>query len=318
MRILITGGAGFLGSHLCDHFIRKGYRVLAIDNLSTSPEKMNIRHLIGHRHFSFQKQDVSKAFSVSGQLNFILHFASPASPVDYINQPLETMRVGSRGTENLLDIAREKRAVFLLASTSEVYGDPDPFNHPQNENYWGNVNPIGPRSVYDEAKRFAEAMTMAYSRKKLKVETRIVRIFNTYGQRMRLEDGRVIPNFITQALRNMPLTVYGQGQQTRSYCYINDLVAGVEKALHSKYSLPINLGNPNEKSVLELAHHIIRITRSKSKVVYRPLPEDDPKQRCPDITLAKRVLKWEPKVSLETGLPLTIDYFKSALAKRRK
>ncbi len=307
MRLLITGGAGFLGSHLCDRFIRKKHRVLAVDNFLTGSRE-NIRHFSGDKNFSLIKHDITKPLSVPGTLDAVLHFASPASPPDYMKYTLETLWVGAKGSENALRIAKAKKAVFMLASTSEVYGDP--LQSPQTESYWGNVNSVGPRSVYDEAKRFAEALTMAYSRK-FKLKTRIIRIFNTYGERMRAEDGRVIPNFISQALSGRPLTVYGSGKQTRSYCYVDDLVSGIEKALFSGVSTPINLGNPNEKSVLDLARLIIQMTRSKSKIVLRPLPEDDPKQRLPDITLAKKALQWEPKVPLREGLIRTIHYFKT-------
>lgn len=305
-RVLITGGAGFIGSHLCDLFIQKGWAVVCVDNLLTGT-KENVRHLLRQRRFSFIRQDLSKPIRVPGPVASILHFASPASPPDYLKYPIETLKVGALGTYHLLETAKEKKAKFLLASTSEVYGDP--LVRPQGESYWGNVNPVGPRSVYDEAKRFAEALTSAY-RRKHRVNTRIVRIFNTYGERMRPEDGRVIPNFIAQALSGMPLTVYGEGRQTRSYCYISDLLRGIEKALESDFHDPVNLGNPNEMTVLKLAKLILKLTASKSHVVFRPLPADDPKQRCPDIRLAKKVLNWAPQVRLEQGLRAAIRYFR--------
>ena len=309
MTYLITGGAGFLGSHLCEYFLKKGHRVICLDNLLTGSES-NIRALTLGKHFSYVRHDISKKTRIKGQVHFVLHFASPASPPDYLRFPLETLEVGSRGTFNALEMAREKKAIFLMASTSEVYGDPK--LSPQKESYWGNVNPVGPRSVYDEAKRFSEALTMAYAREK-KVDTKIVRIFNTYGERMRIEDGRVIPNFICQSLQGKPLTVYGDGSQTRSYCYVDDLIGGIEKVLHSKLNRPVNLGNPNEMSVLKLGQMIIQLTGSKSKMVHKPLPLDDPKQRCPDITLAKKELGWTPKISLEQGLPRVIEYFQKSI-----
>lgn len=302
---LITGGAGFIGSHLCDNFLRKGNRVICLDNFITGSRK-NIAIALRDKNFEFIRHDISKPLSIKSRIDYVLHFASPASPPDYLKYPIQTMKVGSLGTHNALGIAKAKKAVFLLASTSEVYGDP--LVNPQKENYWGNVNPVGPRGVYDEAKRFAEAITLAYYREH-GVNTKIIRIFNTYGERMRPEDGRVIPNFITQALRRKPLTVYGDGSQTRSYCYYSDLVNGIEKVLNSSLNQPVNLGNPNEMSVLTLAKKIIQITGSTSPIVYKKLPEDDPKKRCPDIALAKSALRWEPQVSLDEGLRATIRYF---------
>lgn len=310
MRILITGGAGFIGSHLCDHFIRKGHRVITMDNLITG-SLGNVRHLLNCRNFLFIRHDISKNIQIPGRIDAVLHFASPASPPDYLRHPIQTMKVGSLGTHNALGIAKKKKAIFLLASTSEVYGDPQV--SPQSESYWGHVNPIGPRGVYDEAKRFAEALTLAYHRQH-GINTKIIRIFNTYGPRMRPHDGRVIPNFILQALSGRPLTVYGDGRQTRSYCYVDDLVLGIERALFSKLHEPVNLGNPNEMSVLKLAKMILALTSSKSRIVYKKLPVDDPKRRCPDIALAKRVFKWSPKVPLRGGLLLTVGYFKKPLA----
>ena len=305
-RILITGGAGFIGSHLCERFLAEGDDVVCVDNLLTgSPD--NIAHLFANRHFTFIQQDVTTYIYVKESLDAILHFASPASPVDYLELPIQTLKVGSLGTHKALGLAKEKGARLLLASTSEIYGDP--LVHPQNENYWGNVNPIGPRGVYDEAKRFGEAITMAYHRTH-GVETRIVRIFNTHGPRMRLNDGRVVPNFISQALRGEPLTVYGDGSQTRSFCYISDLVEGLVRLLRSDHSDPVNCGNPNEVSILQFAEKIRELTQSKSEIVFRPLPVDDPKVRQPDITQARALLGWEPKVGLEEGLRHTIDYFR--------
>jgi dTDP-glucose 4,6-dehydratase len=305
-RVLITGGAGFIGSHLCERFLNEGDEVICVDNLITGNAD-NIAHLFPNKRFSFIPQDVTNYIYVKGPVGAILHFASPASPVDYLELPIQTLKVGSLGTHKALGLAKEKGARFLLASTSEVYGDP--LIHPQKEDYWGNVNPIGPRGVYDEAKRFAEAMTMAYHRTH-KVETRIVRIFNTFGPRMRLRDGRVVPNFIAQALRGEEVTVYGDGAQTRSFCFVNDLVEGIVRLLHSDYDGPVNVGNPREMTVLEFAKLIIQLTGSKSKIAFKPLPVDDPKVRQPDITLARRVLNnWEPRVSLEDGLRQTIAYF---------
>jgi dTDP-glucose 4,6-dehydratase len=308
-RVVITGGAGFIGSHLCDLFIDKGYRVVCVDNLITG-KPGNVRHLLKNKRFVFMKHDVSKSINLKSRVDYILHFASPASPVDYLKYPIQTLKVGSLGTHNALGLAKAKKAVFLLASTSEVYGDP--LVNPQPESYWGNVNPIGPRGVYDEAKRFAEAITMAYHRVH-KIDTKIVRIFNTYGERMRENDGRAIPNFINQALKNKPITVYGDGSQTRSFCYISDLVDGIYRLLLSKENNPVNIGNPNEMSLLELANAIIKLTGSKSKIVYKPLPVDDPKLRKPDIAKAKKTLSWKPQVELEEGLLRTINYFKEKI-----
>lgn len=306
MKIFITGGAGFIGSHLCDFLLEAGHYVICVDNLLTGDIK-NIKHNLKNKRFEFIKHDVTKPLKFAGRIDWILHFASPASPVDYMNYPLETLDVGSIGTKNMLELAKKKKAKFILASTSEVYGDPKV--SPQNEGYLGNVNPIGPRSVYDEAKRFSEALTSAYQREKL-VDTRIARIFNTYGPRMRLDDGRVVPNFVKQALTGQALTVYGEGKQTRSFCYVSDLAAGIYKLMYSKISEPVNLGNPKELKIIDFANVIIRLTGSRSKVTYKPLPEDDPKQRCPDIGKAKKELEWEPKVNLEEGIKKTIEYFK--------
>ena len=306
-RTLITGGAGFLGSHLCDYLIEKGHEVICIDNLSTGNME-NISHLLGHKRFSFIQYDVTNYLHVDGELHNILHFASPASPIDYLRMPIQTLKVGSLGTHKALGLALSKKARFLLASTSECYGDP--LVHPQTEDYWGNVNPVGPRGVYDEAKRFAESMTMAYHRYH-GVETRIVRIFNTYGPRMRLEDGRALPAFMGQCLRGEDLTVFGDGTQTRSFCYVDDLVEGICRLLSSGEVYPVNLGNPDEITLLELAHRILEVTGSKSRIVYRPLPEDDPKVRRPDIGKARRLLGWEPRVSLDEGLQRVLPYFRS-------
>jgi len=308
-RYLVTGGAGFIGSHLCESFLSQGHEVLCMDNYSTGA-KDNIAPFLKNPRFRFIDHNVSRYIEVPEPLDFILHFASPASPVDYLELPIPTLKVGALGTHNTLGLAKAKDAVFLLASTSEVYGDP--LVRPQPEDYWGNVNPIGPRGVYDEAKRFAEAMTMAYHRYH-GLKTRIVRIFNTYGPRMRLLDGRVVPNFIMQALRGEPLTVYGEGQQTRSFQYVDDLVAGLNKLLHANYHLPVNIGNPNEMTVLEFAKKIIELTGSRSTIIFKPLPEDDPQVRQPDISKAKELLGWEPKVNLELGLQKTIEYFRSKL-----
>ena len=305
-RVLITGGAGFLGSHLCDKFISEGYEVVCMDNLITG-NMDNISHLIGNPKFKFIYYDVTDYVYVPGDLDLILHFASPASPIDYLKLPIQTLKVGSLGTHKVLGLAKAKKATFLLASTSEVYGDPDV--HPQREDYWGNVNPVGPRGVYDEAKRFAEAMTMAYHNYH-KVDTRIVRIFNTYGERMRLNDGRAIPNFITQALKGEDITVYGDGSQTRSICYVDDLINGIYKLSQSNYNLPINIGNPDEISMVDLAKEIIDLTNSKSKIKFMDLPVDDPHVRRPDISLAKKILNWEPVVKRKEGLLKTIKYFK--------
>lgn len=306
-RVLITGAAGFLGSHLCDRFIKEGYHVIAMDNLITGRLK-NIEHLFPLEHFEFHNHDVSNYVHVAGQLDYILHFASPASPIDYLKIPIQTLKVGSLGTHNLLGLAKNKNARMLIASTSEVYGDPEV--HPQPEEYWGHVNPIGPRGVYDEAKRFQEAITMAYHRFH-GVETRIVRIFNTYGPRMRLNDGRVLPAFIGQALRGEDLTVFGDGSQTRSFCYVDDLVEGIYRLLLSNYAEPVNIGNPDEITIKEFADEIIKLTGTNQKVVYKPLPENDPQKRRPNINRAKALLDWEPRVSRSEGLKLTYDYFKS-------
>jgi len=307
-RVLVTGGAGFIGSYLCERFLQEGYEVICMDNLITGSAD-NIGHIKDSR-FSFIHYDVTNYVYVQGKLDYILHFASPASPLDYLEYPIQTMKVGSLGTHKALGLAKEKGARLLIASTSEVYGDP--LIHPQNEDYWGNVNPIGPRGVYDEAKRFAEALTMAYQRYH-KVDTRIVRIFNTYGPRMRIKDGRAIPNFIAQALRDEDVTVYGDGAQTRSFCYITDLVEGIYRLLMSDYNLPVNIGNPHEMTVAGMAKEIISLTGSKSRIVQMPLPEDDPKVRQPDITRAKTILGWEPRVELREGLRHTIGYFRKKM-----
>jgi dTDP-glucose 4,6-dehydratase len=306
-RTLITGGAGFLGSHLCDYLIEKGHEVICIDNLSTGNVE-NISHLLGQKRFSFIQYDVTNFLHVDGDLHNILHFASPASPIDYLKMPIQTLKVGSLGTHKALGLALSKKARLLLASTSECYGDP--LVHPQTEDYWGNVNPVGPRGVYDEAKRFAESMTMAYHRYH-GVETRIVRIFNTYGPRMRLEDGRALPAFMGQSLRGEDLTVFGDGTQTRSFCYVDDLVEGIYRLLCSDEAYPVNLGNPDEITLLELAQRVLEVTGSKSRIVYRELPEDDPKVRRPDIGKARRLLGWEPKVPLDEGLHRVLPYFRS-------
>jgi dTDP-glucose 4,6-dehydratase len=306
-RILITGAAGFLGSHLCDRFIKEGFHVIAMDNLITGDLK-NIEHLFPNEHFEFHHHDVSKFIHVSGKLDYILHFASPASPIDYLKIPIQTLKVGSLGIHNCLGLAKEKNARVLIASTSEVYGDPAV--HPQKESYWGNVNPVGPRGVYDEAKRFQEAMTMAYHTFH-GLETRIVRIFNTYGPRMRLNDGRVLPAFIGQAIRGEDLTVFGDGSQTRSFCYVDDLVEGIYRLLLSDYAMPVNIGNPDEITILDFAQEIIKLTGTSQKIIFKELPTDDPKQRQPDITLARKLLGWEPKVHRSDGLKITYDYFKS-------
>lgn len=308
-RVLITGAAGFLGSHLCDRFIKEGYRVVGMDNLITG-DMRNIEHLMPLKEFEFYHHDVSKYVHVAGDLHYILHFASPASPIDYLKIPIQTLKVGSLGTHNLLGLALSKGARMLIASTSEVYGDP--LVHPQNEDYWGNVNPIGPRGVYDEAKRFQEAITMAYHRYH-GLETRIVRIFNTYGPRMRLDDGRALPAFLSQALRGEDLTVFGDGSQTRSFCYVSDLVEGIYRLLLSDYAYPMNIGNPTEITIQQFAEEIIKLTGTNQKIVYHPLPQDDPKQRQPDITKAKEILKWSPVVSREEGLKLTYEYFKNRI-----
>ena len=312
-RYLITGGAGFIGSHLCESFLSQGNEVLCMDNYSTGANE-NIAPFLKQPRFRFIDHNVSRYIEVPEPLDYILHFASPASPVDYLELPIPTLKVGALGTHNTLGLAKAKNAVYLLASTSEVYGDP--LVRPQSEEYWGNVNPIGPRGVYDEAKRFAEAMTMAYYRYH-GLNTRIVRIFNTYGPRMRMRDGRVVPNFITQALKGEPLTVYGQGEQTRSFQYVDDLVAGIQKLLQSNENFPVNIGNPHEMTVLEFAKKVIALTGSQSTIVYKPLPQDDPQVRQPDITKAKNVLGWQPKVTLEQGLAPTIDYFREKLRQAR-
>lgn len=306
-RILITGAAGFLGSHLCDRFIKEGYHVIAMDNLITGDLK-NIEHLFKLEQFEFYHHDVTKFIHIPGKLNYILHFASPASPIDYLKIPIQTLKVGAHGTHNCLGLAKTKGARILVASTSEVYGDP--LVHPQTEEYWGNVNPVGPRGVYDEAKRYMESITMAYNRFH-GVQTRIIRIFNTYGPRMRLNDGRALPAFIGQALRGEDLTVFGDGSQTRSFCYVDDLVEGIYRLLMSDYDMPVNIGNPSEITLKEFAEEVIKLTGTSQKIVYKPLPVDDPKQRQPDITKAKEILGWEPKVARAEGLKYTYEYFKS-------
>jgi dTDP-glucose 4,6-dehydratase len=306
-KVLITGAAGFLGSHLCDRFIKEGYHVIGMDNLITGDLK-NIEHLFKLEQFEFYHHDVTKFIHVPGQLDFILHFASPASPIDYLKIPIQTLKVGAMGTHNCLGLAKAKNARILVASTSEVYGDP--LVHPQKEEYWGNVNPVGPRGVYDEAKRYMESITMAYHTFH-QVDTRIVRIFNTYGPRMRLNDGRALPAFIGQALRGESLTVFGDGSQTRSFCFVDDLVEGIYRLLHSSYHLPVNIGNPNEISLKEFAEEVRELSGNKVSMVYKPLPVDDPKQRQPDISKAKQILGWEPKVNRREGLKITYDYFKS-------
>jgi dTDP-glucose 4,6-dehydratase len=306
-RVLITGAAGFLGSHLCDRFIKEGCHVIAMDNLVTGDLK-NIEHLFPNRNFEFYYHDVTKFIHVPGKLDYILHFASPASPIDYLKIPIQTLKVGALGTHNCLGLAKDKKARILVASTSEVYGDP--LVHPQTEEYWGNVNPVGPRGVYDEAKRYMEAITMAYHNFH-GVETRIVRIFNTYGPRMRLNDGRALPAFIGQALRGEDLTVFGDGSQTRSFCYVDDLIEGIYRLLMSDYAMPVNIGNPDEISLKEFAEEVLRLTGSNVKIAYQPLPADDPKQRKPDITKAKQLLGWEPKVHRSEGLKITYEYFSS-------
>jgi dTDP-glucose 4,6-dehydratase len=308
-RIVVTGAAGFIGSHLCETLLDRGDSVVAIDNLRTG-DLANIRHLRDHE-FEFLRHDVTRYIDVEGPVDFVLHFASPASPIDYLELPIQTLKVGSLGTHNALGLAKAKRAKFLLASTSEVYGDP--LEHPQTESYWGNVNPIGPRGVYDEAKRFAEAMTLAYHRYH-GLDTRIVRIFNTYGPRMRLRDGRAVPAFMSQALRGEDVTIFGDGTQTRSFCYVSDLVAGILRLMASSTNEPVNIGNPHEVTIEEIARTIVRLVDSKSRLVYRELPVDDPKQRRPDITRARTLLGWEPKVGLEEGLLNTVGYFRSKLS----
>ncbi len=309
--VVITGGAGFLGSHLCDKFMAEGFKVICIDDLITGNTD-NISHLAGNENFRFIKHDITNFIFIPGKVDYILHFASPASPIDYLKLPIQTLKVGSLGTHKVLGLAKEKNARMLLASTSEIYGDPDV--HPQKEEYWGNVNPIGPRGVYDEAKRFAEAMTMAYHRYH-NLDTRIVRIFNTYGPRMRLDDGRALPAFVGQALRGEDITVFGDGSQTRSFCYVSDLVDGIFKLLMSNENDPVNIGNPDEITIKQFAEEVIKITGSKSKISYEPLPEGDPKVRQPDISRAQEILGWSPKISREEGLKITIDYFKKRLNK---
>lgn len=304
---MITGAAGFLGSHLCDRFLKEGYNVVGMDNLITG-DLQNIDHLFSLKEFEFYHHDVTKFVHVSGQLDYILHFASPASPIDYLKIPIQTLKVGAMGTHNLLGLAKEKDARMLIASTSEVYGDPTV--HPQTEDYWGNVNPVGPRGVYDEAKRYQEAITMAYHTYH-GLETRIVRIFNTYGPRMRLNDGRVLPAFIGEALRGEDLTVFGDGSQTRSFCYVDDLVEGIYRLLLSDYAGPVNIGNPSEITIREFAEEILKLTGANQKIIYQPLPKDDPKQRQPDISLARKILGWEPQVSRNEGLKRTLEYFKT-------
>lgn len=308
-RVLITGGAGFLGSHLCDRFLKEGYSVLCMDNLLTG-SKENIEHLVGNEDFQFLHNNVSEFVHVPGELHYILHFASPASPIDYLKMPIQTLKVGSLGTLHLLGLAKEKKARILVASTSEVYGDP--LEHPQNEDYWGNVNPVGPRGVYDEAKRFLEAITMAYHTYH-GLDTKIIRIFNTYGPRMRLNDGRALPAFIGQALRGEDITVFGDGSQTRSFCYVDDLVDGIYRLLLSNYNNPVNIGNPDEITILEFAEEVIKLTGSKSKIIFKDLPDGDPKQRKPDITRAKELLDWQPKFSRSEGLIPTLAYFKNKI-----
>lgn len=305
MRVLITGGAGFLGSHLCDYLLAKGHQVIALDNLITGKVD-NIAPLAGNEHFQFIKQDVTEYLYLKGKIDYILHFASPASPLDYQKYPIQTLKVGSLGTHKALGLAREKKAKFLLASTSEVYGDPQVT--PQKEDYWGNVNSLGPRGMYDEAKRFAEALTMAYHRYH-KIDTKIARIFNSYGPRMRKDDGRVVPTFINQALRGQPLTVFGDGGQTRSFCYVSDLVEGIYKLMISEINEPVNLGSPDEMSILDFARLVLEITCSQSKITYKPLPENDPRVRRPDISRARKYLKWQPKVELIEGLKKTLAWF---------
>ena len=310
MRAVITGGAGFIGSHLCDYLTERGWDVVSVDNLVTGQDS-NIQHLLRHPRFHFVHQDVTRYIDVPGKVDYVLHFASPASPVDYMKLPIQTLKVGALGTHNTLGVAKAKRAKFLLASTSECYGDPDV--SPQPESYWGRVNPIGPRGVYDEAKRFGEAMTMAYHRAH-GVDTRIVRIFNTYGPRMRLNDGRALPNFLHQALTGQPITVYGDGRQTRSFCYVSDTVEGIYRLMQANEHEPVNIGNPQEVTILEFAERIRTLTGTNAPIAFEPLPQDDPKRRCPDITKARRILGWEPKVSLEEGLRLTFAFFREQVA----
>jgi len=314
-RVLITGAAGFLGSHLCDRFIKEGYHVIGMDNLITGDLK-NIEHLFPLKEFEYHNHDVSNFVHVSGQLDYILHFASPASPIDYLQMPIQTLKVGSLGTHNLLGLAKDKKARLLIASTSEVYGDP--LEHPQKETYWGNVNPIGPRGVYDEAKRFQEAITMAYHTYH-GLETRIVRIFNTYGPRMRVNDGRVLPAFFSQAIRGEGLTVFGDGSQTRSFCYVDDLVEGIYRLLLSDCTTPVNVGNPDEVTIKEFGEEVLKLVGNKdAKLIYKDLPQDDPKKRKPDISKAKSVLDWEPKYSREEGMRKTYEYFKTVVKAKGK
>ncbi len=310
MRTVITGGAGFIGSHLCEHFLARGHEVVAVDNFITGTPD-NIKHLNANKAFSFIHQDVSHPIEIDGPVDNILHFASPASPVDYLKYPIQTLKVGSLGTHNTLGLARAKKSRYLMASTSEVYGDPE--RHPQREDYWGHVNPIGPRGCYDESKRFAEAIVMAYHRTH-QIDTRIIRIFNTYGERMRLDDGRVLPNFMGQALRGEPLTVYGDGSQTRSFCYVSDLVDGIDRLLTIDFHEPVNLGNPAEITILQFAEEVLHLSGSKSSLIYHPLPQDDPRIRRPDISRARQLLGWEPKVGREEGLRRTLAYFRGKLA----
>jgi dTDP-glucose 4,6-dehydratase len=312
VRAVVTGGAGFLGSHLCESLLTRGWQVLCVDNFLTGA-KGNIEHLAGRAGFEFEQRDVTQPLEVKGAVDAVMHFASPASPPDYLKFPIETMMVGSQGTHNALELARKMKARFFLASTSECYGDPEV--SPQPETYWGHVNPIGPRGVYDEAKRFSEAMTMAYWRYH-QVDTRIVRIFNTYGPRMRLNDGRALPNFFYQALMGQPLTVYGDGSQTRSFCYVEDLIEGIYRLLESNEHEPTNVGNPQEITILEFAERIRKLIVTEAPINFHPLPQDDPKQRCPDITKARRLLHWEPKVNLEEGLRITLEYFRRQIAKQ--
>lgn len=306
---VVTGGAGFLGSHLCDKLISNGLKVVCIDNLLTGSIE-NIEHLFGNENFSFIKHDVTNFIHVPGKVDYVFHFASPASPIDYLKLPIQTLKVGSLGTHKVLGLAKDKNAAFLLASTSEVYGDPK--IHPQTEDYWGNVNPVGPRGVYDEAKRFAEAMTMAYHRFH-GVKTRIVRIFNTYGPKMRLDDGRALPAFVGQALRGEDITVFGEGSQTRSFCYVDDLIEGIYRLMMSEITDPVNIGNPSEITIKQFAEEVLEITKSSSKIIYKPLPIDDPMVRQPDISKAKKLLNWEPKIDRKEGLKITIEYFKRKL-----
>jgi dTDP-glucose 4,6-dehydratase len=306
MRAVVAGGAGFLGSHLCEYLLQQGWEVVCIDNEATGTER-NVRHLRTNRAFQFLHGDISEQVTCAGAVDYVLHFASPASPPDYLRLPIETLRVGSYGTYNALQLAQQKHSKFLLASTSECYGDPEV--SPQPETYWGHVNPVGPRSVYDEAKRFSEAMTMAFHSAH-GVDTRIVRIFNTYGPRMRLNDGRALPNFLYQALTGQPLTVYGDGSQTRSFCYVSDLIEGIYRLMQSDEHTPVNIGNPNEITILEFAQRVKALTGSDVPIIFKPLPQDDPKQRCPDISKAKKLLNWEPKVPLQQGLERTLNYFK--------